>query len=170
LTTRAGAAPRPGQLFRNFERRAEFSAVVVPKLARFGRSVDLMRLFDLFDRDQITLIFLDMGIDTSTSQGRLLRHIMAAFAEYESDVKSDYIRAAYRQLQMAGRAWGGRPPFGYDRDQATKGYVINCGRASAVKEILSRRCEQRQPPECSEEKPHVNSPGNNPQSDIQPLP
>jgi DNA invertase Pin-like site-specific DNA recombinase len=88
------------------DRRTEFSAVIIPKLARFGRSVsDLVHLFDLFDKDGVGLVFLDMGIDTSTSQGRLLRHIMAAF-EYESDVKSDYIRATYRQMQMQGRAWG----------------------------------------------------------------
>jgi DNA invertase Pin-like site-specific DNA recombinase len=56
-----------------------------------------------------------MNIDSSTSQGRLLRHVMAAFAEYESDVKSDYARTNYALLSRAERAWGGRPPSG-DRD------------------------------------------------------
>jgi site-specific DNA recombinase len=83
----AKSRPAPEELK---ARRFEFSGVVVPKLARFGRSVrDLVALFDLFDRDGITLTFLDMNIDTSTSQGRLLRRILAAFTEYESDVKSD---------------------------------------------------------------------------------
>ena len=54
--------------------------------------------FDLFDGDGIALVFLDMNIDTCTSQGRLLRNIMAAFAEYESDVKSDYARANDRMV------------------------------------------------------------------------
>ncbi len=72
----------------------EFSAIIVPKLARFGRSVmDLVELFELFDHDRVALVFLDMNIDTSPSQGPLL---MAAFAEYESDVKADYARASYR--------------------------------------------------------------------------
>ena len=94
--------------------RHEFSAVVIPKLSRFGRSVkDLVNLFDLFDRDGIALVFLDMNIDTSTSQGRLLRHIMAAFAEYESDVKSDYSRATQRLLAREGRPHGPMAPFGY---------------------------------------------------------
>jgi len=76
-----GPAPRPA-LEDLVRRRLEFSAVVVPKLARSGRSMkDLVELFDLFDRDGVSLVFLDMNIDTSTSQGRLLRHIMAAFAE-----------------------------------------------------------------------------------------
>ena len=94
-------------------RRPEFSAVIVPKLARFGRSVkDLVELFELFDHDRVALVFLDMNIDTSTSQGRLLRHIMAAFAEYESDVKADYARASHRPGTLQGAALGpsGTPP------------------------------------------------------------
>jgi DNA invertase Pin-like site-specific DNA recombinase len=118
-------------------RRGEFSCVVIPKLSRFGRSVrHLTQLFDVFDRDGIALVFLDLGMDTSTSQGRLLRHVMAAFAEYESDVKSDYIRASYKHLMRQGRAWGGTPPFGFDKVPETKSYVINPGRAEIVRAIF----------------------------------
>jgi DNA invertase Pin-like site-specific DNA recombinase len=59
--------------------RHAYGAVIVPKLSRFGRSMkELIRLFDVFDSDHIPLVFLDMNLDTSTSQGRLLRHILAA--------------------------------------------------------------------------------------------
>src|SRR5680860_214368 len=69
-----GAKTRPG-LEQLKDRRLEFGAVIVPKLSRFGRSVkDLVKLFELFDRDGVALTFLDMNIDTSSSQGRLLRH------------------------------------------------------------------------------------------------
>lgn len=57
-----GARVRPG-LEELKSRRFEFSAVIVPKLARFGRSVrDLVELFELFDRDGIALTFLDLNI------------------------------------------------------------------------------------------------------------
>ena len=103
-----GAKPRPG-LAELVRRRLQFSAVIVPKLARLGRSVkDLVYLFDVFDRDAIPLVFLDMNLDTSTSQGRLLRHIMAAFAEYESDVKADYARDNHQLARSRGAAVG--PP------------------------------------------------------------
>jgi len=76
-----GARSRPG-LEALKEQRRSFSAIIVPKLSRFGRSVsELVRLFDLFDSEGIALVFLDMNVDTSTSQGRLLRHVMAAFAD-----------------------------------------------------------------------------------------
>lgn len=74
----------------------------------------LVRLFDVFDSDQIPLVSLDMNLVTSTSQGRLLRHILAAFAEYESDVKADYTRANHRRIRAEGRPWG-MAPFGYRR-------------------------------------------------------
>jgi DNA invertase Pin-like site-specific DNA recombinase len=133
-----GAPPRPA-LEDLLRCRHDFSAVVVPKLSRFGRSVkDLVELFELFDRDGISLVFLDMNIDTNTSQGRLLRHIMAAFAEYESDVKSDYGRANHRHVRSLGRPWGGRPPFGYELHPAERSYVVNEGCAAIVRHIFDR--------------------------------
>lgn len=116
--------------------RKSYSAIIVPKLSRFGRSVkDLVALFEQFDRDGIALIFLDMNIDTSTSQGRLLRHIMAAFAEYESDVKADYARANYRHAMQQGRTWG-LPPFGYRAEN--KRYFIVKPEAEIIRNIYGR--------------------------------
>ena len=116
--------------------RKSYSAIIVPKLSRFGRSVkDLVALFEQFDRDGIALIFLDMNIDTSTSQGRLLRHIMAAFAEYESDVKADYARANYRHAMQQGRTWG-LPPFGYRAEN--KRYFIVEAEAEIIRTMYRR--------------------------------
>jgi DNA invertase Pin-like site-specific DNA recombinase len=135
-----GAKPRPA-LEELVRRRLEFSAVVVPKLARFGRSMrDLVELFDLFDRDGVSLVFLDMNVDTATSQGRLLRHVMAAFAEYESDVKGDYARANHRLARAQGLPWG-LPPFGYVPDPGRRSYVVSEPRAAMVRTIFGRYAE-----------------------------
>jgi DNA invertase Pin-like site-specific DNA recombinase len=122
-------------------RTLEFSAIIVPKLARFGRSVrDLVELFEFFDRNPVALVFLNMNIDTSTSQGRLLRHIMAAFAEYESDVKADYARANHRLARSKGLPWG-LPPFGYIPDRTNRTYVISNPEAEMVRTIFQRYSE-----------------------------
>jgi DNA invertase Pin-like site-specific DNA recombinase len=119
-------------------RRHEFSQVIVPKLSRFGRSLKhLTQLFDVFDSDGIALVFLDLGMDTSTSQGRLLRNVMASFAEYESDVKSDYAGANHRRVRADGRPWGGRPPFGYERHPHERSYVIHRERAEIIKRVFA---------------------------------
>lgn len=133
-----GSKPRPA-LEDLKTRRYEFSAIVIPKLSRFGRSVkDLVNIFDLFDRDGIALVFLDMNIDTSTSQGRLLRHIMAAFAEYESDVKSDYSRATQRLLAREGRPHGPMAPFGYGvvGRKSERTYEIDEATAPIVRDLF----------------------------------
>jgi DNA invertase Pin-like site-specific DNA recombinase len=127
-------APRRPALEELLARRHEFSAIIVPKLSRLGRSMnDLVRFFDLFDSEGIPLVFLDMNIDTATSQGRLLRHIMAAFAEFESDVKADYSRANQRRLAEQGRPVGPRAPYGYVKHGRT--YAIDAGPAEIVRQI-----------------------------------
>lgn len=120
-------------------RRHEFAAVIVPKLSRFGRSLKhLTQLFDTFDNDGIALVFLDLGMDTSTSQGRLLRNIMASFAEYESDVRADYTRANFRFVTQQGRPFGGRPPFGYLYDRDNRTYLPDPQHADVVRLIFQR--------------------------------
>ena len=120
-------------------RRHEFSAVIVPKLSRFGRSLKhLTQLFDTFDSDGIALVFLDLGMDTKTSQGRLLRNIMASFAEYESDVRADYTRANFRFATQQGRPFGGRPPYGYLYDSKNKTYLPHPQEADVVRFIFRR--------------------------------
>ena len=129
-----GARSRPG-LEELKARRREFSAVVVPKLSRFGRSVkDLIELFEVFESDGVALIFLDMGLDTSTSQGRLLRHIMSAFAEYESDVRGDYFRAAQEARARQGLPSMGWTPYGYRREHGN--YVVFEPEAAVVRSIF----------------------------------
>lgn len=131
-----GSKPRPGleELKLN---HLSYSAVIVPKLARFGRSVkELVSLFDLFDEAGVRLVFLDMNLDTSTSQGRLLRHIMAAFAEYESDVKADYARANHRLARSKGLPWG-LPPFGYVVDRGTRSYRVSEPEGEMIRVIFA---------------------------------
>lgn len=139
FSARKGARQRPS-LERLRLARRQFSAVIIPKLSRFGRSMkDLIELFDEFDSDAIPLVFLDMNIDTSTSQGRLLRHVMSAFAEYESDVKSDYAKANRQLAYRAGRQWTGNVPFGYVKGSVhTESYLPHPQRAAVVLELFER--------------------------------
>jgi DNA invertase Pin-like site-specific DNA recombinase len=80
-----------------------------------------------------------MNIDTSTSQGRLLRHIMAAFAEYESDVKSDYARATQRLMAREGRPHGPMAPYGYKviGKKAERTYVVDEPAAGIVRWLFT---------------------------------
>lgn len=130
-----GAKPRPA-LEELKNQRRDYAAVVVPKLSRFGRSVkELAALFELFDSDGISLVFLDVNIDTSTSQGRLMRNLMAVFAEYESDVRGDYWRATHDWLAQHGYP-NGSAPYGYGR--VRHGLEIDPERAAVMADLFAR--------------------------------
>jgi DNA invertase Pin-like site-specific DNA recombinase len=121
-------------LRRLVEERCRYSAIVIPKLSRFGRSLrHLSELFELFDSDGVDLIFMDIGIDTGSSQGRLLRNVMSSFAEYESDVRSDYSKAAHRYRTERGYP-NGNAPYGYER--SGKSFRINESKANLVFEVF----------------------------------
>lgn len=131
-----GSKQRPG-LEKLIERADDYSMVIVPKLSRFGRSVsDLTRLFELFEAKGISLVFLDLNVDMTTSQGRLLRNVMSAFAEFESDVKADYSRANHLYRARQGKPGGGNAPLGYIRRD--KAFEIDARKAPIVSEIFNR--------------------------------
>lgn len=125
---------RPG-LRQLLDERDRYSAIIVPKLSRFGRSMShLIELFELFDGEGIGLVFLDLQIDTGTSQGKLFRHIVAAFAQYESDVKSDYGIANHDHRVREGRP-NGPGAYGYIRKGDT--LVVSEPEASIVRDIYT---------------------------------
>lgn len=61
--------------------------LTVTSMTRIGRSLqNLLDIMREFDRRGVDVRFLDQNIDTSTANGRLVFHIMAALAEYETDL------------------------------------------------------------------------------------
>jgi len=70
-------------------------AVAVAKLDRLTRSlVGLADLIDWGKRNNLGLIALDLGLDTSTDTGRLVGRIMASVGEWERDRISERTLAA----------------------------------------------------------------------------
>lgn len=58
--------------------------IAASKLDRLSRSVhDLSRLIRTAIGLEVSILAIDMGIDTSTSTGRLIAHILSALAEWE---------------------------------------------------------------------------------------
>lgn len=85
----------------------KFSAIVVWRLDRFGRSIrDLViHLQDLHDLG-IDFISLKDNLDFGTATGRLMFHLVAAFAEFESASIRQRVQAGVRaKIAKTGR-WG----------------------------------------------------------------
>ena len=112
---------RPG-LDRMLEdaRRGKLDVIAVWKLDRLGRSLQhLLRVLDEFTRLGVQFVSVrDSGIDTTSPSGRLLLHLLGAFAEFERAMTKERVVAGVRRAQTAGKHCG-RPRVEMDLRAAT---------------------------------------------------
>lgn len=95
-----------GELLRDANRG---DRIVVLRLDRGFRSVgDFCTMLKEFERRKLTLECVAPQIDLSTATGRLLGHLLVAFAEWESAIKGERSKEAFaaKKLREAG---GGSP-------------------------------------------------------------
>jgi len=78
--------------------------VVVTKLDRFGRSVqDLVIHINRLESQGQHFVSVGDSIDTSTANGRLMFHILAAFAEFERDIIRERMKAGRARAEKMGK-------------------------------------------------------------------
>lgn len=88
---------------------ADGDAVVVTKLDRLGRSLShLVHVVDELERRGVALRSLSEQIDTSTSAGRFMVHMLAALAQMEADLIRERTLDGLAAARSRGRV-GGRP-------------------------------------------------------------
>ena len=82
----------------------------VTKLDRLARSaVDLGKLAERFDKEDIGFVVLDQNIDTTTPTGKLLFHMLSAFAEFENNLRKERQADGIKNALNKGVKFG-RPP------------------------------------------------------------
>ena len=97
------------ELERMLDSLREGDTVVVYSLSRLGRSLkQLIQITERFDESGVNLVSLTDQIDTSSSVGRFLFHLMASLAQFERDLISDRTKAGLEVARARGRK-GGRP-------------------------------------------------------------
>lgn len=84
--------------------------LVIWKLSRLGRSTkQLIETVQLLQEKGVELKSLNESIDTTTAAGKLLFHIVAAFAQFERDNMIENTKAGLDAARARGKV-GGRPP------------------------------------------------------------
>ena len=101
----------PGQgLERALRRLKPGGKLVVWRLDRLSRSlVHLVRLLEQLGRRGIRFQSLTENIDTTSSGGRLIFHLMAALAEFERTLISERTRAGMAAARLGGKRLGRQP-------------------------------------------------------------
>lgn len=82
--------------------------IVVWRLDRLGRTAaGLTKLFADLQARKVGLLSLRDSLDLDTAAGRLMAHVLASVAAYETEVRSERQRAGIEAAQAAGKRWGG---------------------------------------------------------------
>ncbi|WP_338110267.1 recombinase family protein [Rhizobium quercicola] len=104
-----GSFERPG-LAQALSRLKEGDTLVVWRLDRLGRSlVKLVQVMDEFRQRGVHFHSLTENIDTSSSGGKLMFHMIAALSEFERTLISERTRAGMAAARNNGQRLG-RPP------------------------------------------------------------
>jgi DNA invertase Pin-like site-specific DNA recombinase len=105
--------PQLDVLMRDARKRV-FDVVLVWKFDRFARSLKhLIESLDEFNALGIHFISLTEGVDTTTSAGQLLFHIVGAVAQFERDLIAERVRAGMAHARAMGKRIG-RPRAAVD--------------------------------------------------------
>lgn len=98
-----------GQALRDL-RDGNAEVLVVAKLDRLSRSVlDFANLMDLAVKEGWSIVVLDLNVDMTTTNGRLISHIMIALAQWERELIGDRTRAGLKAVRARGTKVGRKP-------------------------------------------------------------
>ena len=91
----------------------EGDILVISRMDRMARSViDLAKIAESLAAKGVELRVLDQGIDTTTSEGRLMFHMLGAFAEFENDIRRERQRDGIAKAKGKGVRFGRRAALG----------------------------------------------------------
>jgi DNA invertase Pin-like site-specific DNA recombinase len=97
------------ELKKLFDSLREYDVVVIYKLDRLARSLkDLIELVNDLKVRNVDFVSLSDGIDTGTAVGKLMFHLVGAFAEFERNIISERTKIGLVSARARGRV-GGKP-------------------------------------------------------------
>lgn len=92
----------------------KFNAIFIYKLDRFSRSLkDLIETMEKLQEWNIEFISYQDKIETTSASGKLIFHIMSAFAEFERNITGERTKFTMKQSAEKGKLIT-RAPFGYE--------------------------------------------------------
>ncbi len=126
-----GRWDRP-QLQQLLEQLRPDDVFVVWKLDRLSRSLkDLLLVLEAIDQAGAHFQSLTEAIDTTTSAGRMMMHMVGSFAEFERSLLRERTRVGLDEARKAGRIGGRRPKLTPEQQQEVV-ELVSTGKKSAA--------------------------------------
>ena len=98
--------PELGAALRSLANK-EADVLVVAKLDRLSRSVlDFASIMETSAKEGWAVAVLDLGVDTTTTNGKLIMHVMIALAQWEREMIGDRTKAALKAVRARGTKVG----------------------------------------------------------------
>lgn len=111
--------------------------LVITRLDRMARSVlDLAKIADVLKRKGVTLKVIDQAIDTSTSEGKLMFSLLACFAEFENDIRSERQADGIAKAKASGVKFGRKKAL--TSEQVERVHVLRGEEKLSVPDIAKR--------------------------------
>ena len=115
-------------------RSGEFSHLLVWKLDRISRNLlDFAGMYTELKSIGVTFVSKNEQFDTSTAMGEAMLKIILVFAELERNITSERVSATMISRASNGLWNGGKIPYGYEYDKATRTFSINENEAHWVR-------------------------------------
>ena len=139
----------------------EGDQLIVTRLDRLARSVnDLSKLTEMFQKEGIDLVVLDQCIDTSTSTGKLLFHMLGAIAEFENDLRKERQIEGIEKAQRKGIRFGAKDKLTQEQlkqlwqdKEAGEGTEQLCKKYNLSKSSIFRLLAQMRQDLCNQNNP-----------------
>ncbi len=124
--------------------RGAVDAVLVYKIDRLSRSLlDFLNLIEYFEQHNISFVSVTQQINTATSAGKLMLHILASFASYERSIISERTRDKMHAARKRGQWIGGGVILGYRIDREQHKLVVDEEEALCVRELFNLYLNRR---------------------------
>lgn len=130
-------------------RQGDIHKVIIYKLDRMSRSLlDFSKLIEFFKAHQVQFQSTQEQFDTATPMGNAMLSITMVFAQLERETIQQRIRDNYYARGRKGMYLGGRPPFGYQKEETrldgkrTYRLVPDEKQAALIREMFSRFVEE----------------------------
>jgi DNA invertase Pin-like site-specific DNA recombinase len=105
----SGTTEHRTQLKQCQEYLREGDSLVITKLDRLARSTfHLTKIANKLEKKRVDFIVLDQNIDTSTPTGKLLFHVLASIAEFETEIRKERQLEGIKNAKSKGVKFGAK--------------------------------------------------------------